>query len=181
MLSNQKQIIEQAKFTYSPLGKAFKEQMKTTTGQGEKQVDALKTLKPIKSSKSDDNEKLLKYKEIFDKLSNERIGEIYNIAKQIDFNNLTYYFKNYLTINFVGFRGPMYTYNNIKNGNTSIEKIEEDQEYFKSNLSEITKGNTKYKSKVQLNTKENIKNVYKSREKVIKLCNDYAEIRSEAM
>ena len=131
MLSNQKQIIEQAKFTYSPLGKAFKEQIKTTKDQGEKQVDALKTLKPIKSSKSDDNEKLLKYKEIFDKLSSERIGEICNIAKQIDFNNLTYYFKNYLTINFVGFRGPMYTYNNIKNGNTSIEKIEEDQEYFK--------------------------------------------------
>ena len=32
--SNQKQIIEQAKFTYSPLGKAFEKQIKTTEDQG---------------------------------------------------------------------------------------------------------------------------------------------------
>ena len=35
--SNQKQIIEQAKFTYSPLGKAFEKQIKTIEDQGEKQ------------------------------------------------------------------------------------------------------------------------------------------------
>ena len=43
--SNQQQIIEQTKFTYSPLGKAFEKQIKTTEGQGKKQVDALNTLK----------------------------------------------------------------------------------------------------------------------------------------
>ena len=36
--SNQKQIIEQSKFTYSPFGKAFKKQIKTIEDQGEKQV-----------------------------------------------------------------------------------------------------------------------------------------------
>ena len=36
--SNQKQIIEQAKFTYSPLGKAFEKQIKTIEDQGEKQI-----------------------------------------------------------------------------------------------------------------------------------------------
>ena len=40
--SNQQQIIEQAKSTYSPLGKAFEKQVKTIEGQGQKQVDALK-------------------------------------------------------------------------------------------------------------------------------------------
>ena len=40
--SNQKQIIEQAKFTYSPLGKAFEKQTKTIEDQGEKQVKAIK-------------------------------------------------------------------------------------------------------------------------------------------
>ena len=40
--SNQQQIIEQTKFTYSPLGKAFDKQIKTNEDQGEKQVDALK-------------------------------------------------------------------------------------------------------------------------------------------
>ena len=43
--SNQQQIIEQARFTYSPLGKAFEKQIKTTEDQGKKQVDALNTLK----------------------------------------------------------------------------------------------------------------------------------------
>ena len=41
--SNQQQIIQQAKFTYSPLGKAFEKQIKTIEDQGKKQVDALKT------------------------------------------------------------------------------------------------------------------------------------------
>ena len=44
--SNQQQIIEQARFTYSPLGKAFEKQIKTIEDQGKKQVDALESLKP---------------------------------------------------------------------------------------------------------------------------------------
>ena len=36
--SNKKQIIEQAKFTYSPLGKAFEKQIKTIGDQEEKQI-----------------------------------------------------------------------------------------------------------------------------------------------
>ena len=43
--SNQQQIIEQAKFAYSPLGKAFEKQIKTIEDQGRKQVDALNILK----------------------------------------------------------------------------------------------------------------------------------------
>ena len=36
-------IIQQAKFNYSPLGKAFEKQTKTIEDQGKKQLDALKT------------------------------------------------------------------------------------------------------------------------------------------
>ena len=39
--SNQQQTIEQAKFTYSPLRKAFEKQTKTIEDQGQKQVGAL--------------------------------------------------------------------------------------------------------------------------------------------
>ena len=39
--SNQRQIIEQAKFTYPPLGKAFKKETKTIEDQGEKQIKAI--------------------------------------------------------------------------------------------------------------------------------------------
>ena len=60
--SNQQQIIEQAKFTYSPLGKAFEKQTKIIKDQGKKQVDALeslntydKELKPIKDLIPEEN------------------------------------------------------------------------------------------------------------------------------
>ena len=43
--SNQQEMIEQTKFTDSPLTKAFDKQIKTIEDQGKKQVDALNTLK----------------------------------------------------------------------------------------------------------------------------------------
>ena len=46
--SNQQKIIEGAKFTYSPLGKAFEKQTKTIEDQGKNQIDALADLKPKK-------------------------------------------------------------------------------------------------------------------------------------
>ena len=49
--SNQQQIIEQAKFNYSPSGKAFEKQIKTIQDQGQKQVEALKNLKPKEQAK----------------------------------------------------------------------------------------------------------------------------------
>ena len=42
--SNQQQIIEHAKFTYSPSGKAFEKEIKTIEDQGQKQVKALEDL-----------------------------------------------------------------------------------------------------------------------------------------
>ena len=50
--SNQKQMIEQAISTNSPLGIAFKKQIKTIEGQGTKQVKALEDLKSKSKSKS---------------------------------------------------------------------------------------------------------------------------------
>ena len=48
--SNQRKIIEQAKFTYSPLEKAFEKQTKTIEDQGEKQIKAIqdKSIEKIK-------------------------------------------------------------------------------------------------------------------------------------
>ena len=79
---NQQQILEQAKFTYSPLGKVFEKQTKTIEDQGKKQVDALKTLE-------------VKSKEIqpiyYGNYYIDRMVEIRNQFKKIDFNNLTYF------------------------------------------------------------------------------------------
>ena len=142
----------------------------------------LKTIETIEG-KSGDNEKHLKYKDVFNELSNKRIGEVYNISKEINFNNLTYHFKgsNTAPINFIDFRGPMHIYNEIKNVNISIEKTEEDQKQFKSQLNEITTVNPKHRSKDQLKAIKNVKNLYNSRDKVIKLYKGYAKIISKAM
>ena len=52
MPSNQKQIIEQAKFTYSPSEKAFEKQIKTMADQGEKQIKAIQNQTQIKTIKN---------------------------------------------------------------------------------------------------------------------------------
>ena len=52
LLSNQQQITEQAKFTYSPLEKVFEKQIKTIEDQGEKQIKALEDLKPKGETKA---------------------------------------------------------------------------------------------------------------------------------
>ena len=50
--SNRQQIIEQAKFTYCPLGKLFEKQTKIIEDKGEKQVKALEVLKLKEKIKS---------------------------------------------------------------------------------------------------------------------------------
>ena len=104
------------------------------------------------------------------------------LVKRNKFNILNCHSKDSesASINFIGVTGPMHICNEVKYGNDSIEKIQEDQKQFKSKLNEITTGNPK-KSKDQLYTIKDIKNLYNSRDKVIKLNNDYAKIISEVM
>ena len=47
--SNQEQITEQAKFNYSPLGKSFEKQIKTTEDQREKQIKAIQDEVEVKT------------------------------------------------------------------------------------------------------------------------------------
>ena len=61
--SNQQQIIQQAKFTYSPLGKAFEKQIKTIEDQGKKQVKAIQDKQIVNINKDDYKDKLLLSKE----------------------------------------------------------------------------------------------------------------------
>ena len=83
-------MIEQAKFTYSPLGKAFEKQIKTIEDQGEKQIKALEEhgKQLIKYKNEKDSSIHSKQKEIFEVLANRRMEEIPMLSKHIDFNNL---------------------------------------------------------------------------------------------
>ena len=79
--SNQQQIIEQAKFTYSPLGKAFEKQIKTIEDQGKKQVVAIQNQGQVETIKkydydNDDSPLISKQKEIFNKLVDKSPAKI---------------------------------------------------------------------------------------------------------
>ena len=115
--SNQQQIIQQAKFNYSPLGKAIEKQIKTIKDQGEKQVVALEFLK-------DPDKKLtsIKYFIPTENLNPEIINEkrIEETEKNVDRNkmiykgsNETYDFRNFKTIRAFG--------NEIRNNIISLD------------------------------------------------------------
>ena len=82
MPSTQNQIIEQAKFMYSPLGEAFKKQTMTIKDQGKNQINAIKghgnqIIESNKVAKNDFNidrsgVSNKKQKEIFDRLVEEK-------------------------------------------------------------------------------------------------------------
>ena len=79
--SNQQQIIEQAKFTYSPLGKAFEKQIKTIEDQGKKQVVAIQNQGQVETIKkydydNDDSPLISKQKEIFNKFVDKSPAKI---------------------------------------------------------------------------------------------------------
>ena len=92
LCSNQRQVIEQAKFTNSPLGKAFKKQTRIIVEQGREQNEAIEVHGKQLLKSSSEKESLLLF-EIFSEFSNERIKKIQYLSKQIGFNNLAYYFK----------------------------------------------------------------------------------------
>ena len=82
-------MIEQAKFLYSPLGKAFKKQTKMTEDQEENQIKALEKYgkQVIKSSGEKNFLELLKQNEIFDELVNKRMFEITKLSKGTERNS----------------------------------------------------------------------------------------------
>ena len=88
------------------------------------------------------------------------MSETNNLSRQIDLNNLTYYFKDKIIspINFIGFKAPLHLYRDIRDGNIKLAKAKEDQNQFKLTLNEITRGNPK-KTEGHIKTIENIKNL----------------------
>ena len=90
--SNQQQIIEQSRFTYSLLGKAIEKQIKTIEDQGEKQVDALKDLKPKEQTKpiEDKSNNQPKAAITFNDLINNRKKIMSELRDSVDYKNLKF-------------------------------------------------------------------------------------------
>ena len=114
--SNQQQIIQQAKFNYSPLAKAYEKQIKTIKDQGKKQVKAIQDNKQL-VNKDDYKDRLLlsKEREIFKNIYNKRLDKIEELNDKIDCNGLKCVSINSgKTYNFSELSDPITFLNNIK-------------------------------------------------------------------
>ena len=117
--STQQQIIEQAKFTYFSLGKAFEKQTKTIEDQGKKEIDALADLKPkeIKPKDTKPNEHgnyFLNW-----------LAKIRESYEPIDFHDVDYTFKDLRipSVSFSKFKDPMYIFKTIYKGAITLEDV----------------------------------------------------------
>ena len=152
--SNQQQIIEQTKFTYSPLGKAFEKQIITIQDKGQKQIDALENLKDqnkqLVNVGDDHEDKLLlsKEREIFSNIYNKRLDKIEELTKNIDDNNLI--FTTLSTgeeVDFTGKNDPLTSIKKIRDGKITLERATELQEDLNNNIK-------KYEKEIKLKSKK---------------------------
>ena len=116
--SNQQQIIEQARFTYSPLGKAFEKQIKTTEDQGKKQVDALNTLKSNNQLTTED---AIPKNAVNNDEAKKELDKIREIEKIVDRQKLIYETNEY-TYSFKNFQTKKTFGRDIYDGKITLEK-----------------------------------------------------------
>ena len=125
--SNQQQITEQSKFSYSPLGKAFEKQTKTIEYQGEKQIKAIQDNKEQSANINNDDYKdqllLSKEREIFKDIYNKRLDKIEELNNKFDYNNLKYaVVSSGDEYSFDKLDDPLVFLNDIKKGKISLKE-----------------------------------------------------------
>ena len=149
----------------------MKKQTKTIEDQGKNQIDALADLKPkqIKPRETKPNE----YSDYF----LNGLAKIRESYEPVDFNHLTYNVKDLRipSISFFKSKGPMHIFKGIHTGDTTLEDIEKEKMKLKRDLGRIKQGDPKDKSQEQKKIINNIKNLYNSREEVVRMYNNYAK------
>ena len=150
--SNQRQIIEQAKFTYFPLGKAFEKQTKTNEYQGKKHVDASTALK-TSNKKLPSIKNFISIENLNPEIINE-IKRIEEIEKYVDRDkmvykstNKTYDFRSFKTIRTFG--------NEIRNNVISMITANNEQANLLSNIEDFIK-KTKPRDPILKKMKEDV-------------------------
>ena len=137
-------FLEQATFTYSPLGKVFEKQTKTIEDQGKKQVKAIQDNKHLVNiNKGDDyKDKLLlsKEREIFKDIYNKRLDKIEELNNKIEYDNLQYVAVNSGKIyNFSELTDLLTFLNEIKKGKMSLGEAKNYQQNYLDYLNIIRK------------------------------------------
>ena len=111
------------------MGQAFEKQIKTNEDESEKQVDALNVLVP-KAIESESNKHSIA-KKIYDELLQEKIDEILEMSKEINYKSLIYDKSPTSSISFTKFGGPMCTYEKLNNNSkTTLQQVKKKQKDF---------------------------------------------------
>ena len=144
--SNQQQIIQQAKFNYSPLGKAIEKQIKTIEDQGNKQVKAIQDNHQLVNVNKDYDYKnkllLSKQREIFKDIYNKRLDQIEEMNNKIGYDDLEYVIlSNDMAYNFSVEKDPISLLNDITSGKTTLKEAKDAQQNYLHYLNIIRKGN----------------------------------------
>ena len=162
LLSNQQQIIEQARFTYSPFGKAFEKQIKTIENQGQKQIEALKDFKLKEQTKPTDDKSNNQSKAtiIFHDLINKRKKIMSELHDSVDYNNLKFkYVGPTKDVSFYEYMDSKELFNAIKNNQIKFSEVKNKQNEFLNKLSNIKIGKKTIEQKETIN---NLKKFYNS-------------------
>ena len=171
--SNQQQVIEQSKFTYSPLGKDFEKQTKTIEDQGEKQVRAIQDKRPIKSIEKytydiNDSPIVFLKKEIYNKLTEESFENVNNLDKKVDANKLVFKYKGNTPDEKINKSdNALVLTDKIRNGEISLNDAKNDQAKLKSNMGEIKRVQKKHLLKDSREARTNIENLYNAKNAAI--------------
>ena len=137
--SSNQQIIEQARLTYSPLGKAFDKQIKTIEDQGKKQVDALNTLNLIiMKTLQIKNENIIPKSAFASDEAKEEINRILKVEKNVDREKLVYDSGKY-TYDFRMFNTIRTFGEDLYEGKITLEEADEDQSDLTDMINEFTK------------------------------------------
>ena len=167
------------------MGKAFEKQIKTNwrsrrkTNKSNSRSRQVKTIKNY-TSDAEGTRLILKQKELFNELANERLEKITDLDKILNSNDLIYKYKgNTADKKFDKFDNVLNIINKIQNGEISLVDVKNNQEKFKSHVGEIKRGNSKKRSKEPKSALYNIEMIYKARSKAIKFYDDYSSIMSE--
>ena len=79
----------------------------------------------LKAIESKSNNKSIITKEIYDNILEQKMDEILKVSREIDYKNLVYNFKGPTSsISFSKFAGPMYTYDQLKKCETTLQHVQ---------------------------------------------------------
>ena len=133
------------------MGKAFEKQIKAIEDKGQKQIDALKSLKPKEETKpiEDKPNNQSRAAIIFNELINKRKDLMKKLHDEVDYKSLNFKYvdKKNDDVSFYGYKNSKELFNIIKNNQINFDDALKRQNEFLNKLNNIKIGNKNLEQK----------------------------------